>query len=624
MLSKNITIKNDVPQEETKDDRSFYKDQLLVVRQNTCLEKGVGLEPYDPDTMKSLNALIKSNALASVTRMRKPTFSFQETSKSQMVGPQTASKMSLPQWLKFDKNCLRFEGYFDEHVNESAHENWKIRPVQILYYLDDDSLQIIEHKTENSGMPQGDLLKRHRALYDDKSNVRWQDINLGKELYIYGKKFRVCSCDKFTQDFYAQNGIKLNQPEKVPEIDFSEKYKNVDYEKIKKIIADSKEFTEVSLKGGHPNRGLKQFLENDRKVLSFDIIWYDEKYDKEEKKYKLNYYLADNQAEVCEIKINNSGKDPFPRLLRKSKLPKKAHFSYCPGLLIPEDEYYLPKDLLIGNIVDVYNRKCKIVGCDEFTKNWFKENLGINMDSFKFKRNPPPTRIIHPIPPYNGYGSEEDSLLNVRYLDPVGKIKEYYTEKFKRDKHILRFLSNLVSSNPADEDRRFLISYYLRDEAIQVYEIAGRNSGRESGKFYEKQRIKNPYTGNYYLEKDFKVGNLIYVNNYIFKLLQSDEYTRKYMRDNPEIFKDSDINFVTNRIKTAANGKDFETFLVQMLKYIDPQGVNYVTGDSIAEGLKNFGVYLSTQELVTLIGELGMKDGKYSMEDLYNLINGNF
>ena len=61
-----------------------------------------------------------------------------------------------------------------------------------------------------------------------------------------------------------------------------------------------------------------------------------------------------------------------------------------------------------------------------------------------------------------------------------------------------------------------------------------------------------------------------------------------------------------------------------MLKFIDPQGVNYVTGDSIAEGLKNFGVYLSTQELVTLIGELGMQGGKYSMEDLYNLINGNF
>lgn len=30
------------------------------------------------------------------------------------------------------------------------------------------------------------------------------------------------------------------------------------------------------------------------------------------------------------MKVNNSGKDPFPLLLRKSKLPKKPVFTYCP------------------------------------------------------------------------------------------------------------------------------------------------------------------------------------------------------------------------------------------------------------------------------------------------------
>ena len=40
----------------------------------------------------------------------------------------------------------------------------------------------------------------------------------------------------------------------------------------------------------------KQFLENDRKVLNFDISWFDDKYDKEEKVYKMNYYLADGKV----------------------------------------------------------------------------------------------------------------------------------------------------------------------------------------------------------------------------------------------------------------------------------------------------------------------------------------
>ena len=107
------------------------------------------------------------------------------------------------------------------------------------------------------------------------------------------------------------------------------------------------------------------------------------------------------------------------------------------------------------------------------------------MESIKLKTNPK-QNIIHPIPPYNGYGTEEDSLLNVKYLNFQYKVSEHYVDKFKRDKHILRFLAKLISPFPSDEERKFLLSFYCRDEAIQVHEIAERNSGRKSGKFYEK------------------------------------------------------------------------------------------------------------------------------------------
>ena len=46
----------------------------------------------------------------------------------------------------------------------------------------------------------------------------------------------------------------------------------------------------------------------------------------------MNFYLADSKIEVREIKVQNSGKDPYPLLLRKSKLPKNPQFTYCPGL----------------------------------------------------------------------------------------------------------------------------------------------------------------------------------------------------------------------------------------------------------------------------------------------------
>ena len=73
------------------------------------------------------------------------------------------------------------------------------------------------------------------------------------------------------------------------------------------------------------------------------------------------------------------------------------------------------------------------------------------MESFKYKEHQKPTRIMHLIPLYNGFCSEEDFLLNVLYLDLQGKTKEYICDKFKRDKHVMRFLAKLLSSNPSDE-----------------------------------------------------------------------------------------------------------------------------------------------------------------------------
>ena len=227
------------------------------------------------------------------------------------------------------------------------------------------------------------------------------------------------------------------------------------------------------------------------------------------------------------------------------------------------------------------------------------------MESIKLKTNPK-QNIIHPIPPYNGYGTEEDSLLNVKYLNFQYKVSEHYVDKFKRDKHILRFLAKLISPFPSDEERKFLLS------------------GRKSGKFYEKQRVKNPYTKQYYTEKDLVLGNLIYVNKYTFKLIEMDEYTRKYMISNKEIFRDADIKNVVNRIKLGSNEfNDFEEFLVHLIYVIDPKGAHFVSKDDIVNGIKCFGIYLSEQEISTLISRLNRSGNLFSVEDLYNYLAAN-
>ena len=50
---------------------------------------------------------------------------------------------------------LRFNAYFKQTVHESPSEYFRVRPVDIFYYLEDDSIAVIEPHVENSGMPQG-------------------------------------------------------------------------------------------------------------------------------------------------------------------------------------------------------------------------------------------------------------------------------------------------------------------------------------------------------------------------------------------------------------------------------------------------------------------------------------
>ena len=61
------------------------------------------------------------------------------------------------------------------------------------------------------------------------------------------------------------------------------------------------------------------------------------------------------------------------RLKKKNKIEKKEQYFMSIKLLTKEDEYYTPKDLILGNYVYVYNRPCRLIDCDEFTKRWYKE-----------------------------------------------------------------------------------------------------------------------------------------------------------------------------------------------------------------------------------------------------------
>jgi len=80
------------------------------------------------------------------------------------------------------------------------------------------------------------------------------------------------------------------------------------------------------------------------------------------------------------------------------------------------------------------------------------------------------------IPDYNGWGNELDSIGNCLRLIPKQPTKDIY-KYIDNDSIILRFLAKLNSKNPEDADRKFLISFFLSDDSLKIYEIPKKNSG---------------------------------------------------------------------------------------------------------------------------------------------------
>lgn len=138
-----------------------------------------------------------------------------------------------------------------------------------------------------------------------------------------------------------------------------------------------------------------------------------------------------------------------------------------------------------------------------------------------------------------------------------------------------------------------------------VYEICDKNSGRIGGKFMERKKHKNGVTGQYYQQKDFLVGKTIYLNSYRLQIVEADEYTEKYMEDNPEIFQQASLVYVMNKVKEgAAKFASVNDYAVSLLKQMSINADGTIEIEDLNNVLKSNGVYLTDHELHTVYRKL--------------------
>lgn len=264
-------------------------------------------------------------------------------------------------------------------------------------------------------------------------------------------------------------------------------------------------------------------MDHDRQVLRFFTCC-------EDLPYIVHYYLADDTIEIRECHRPNDGRDSFAILLRRMKLPDRNDVNQ-PGQNFIGDNYLTCDEIYPGGCIHAFGRDYQITGVDEFTQNFYMSKYGYDFQISKIEAPLIPDQTPIVVPPYNGFGDEVDSLGYIYKLVP-DKPKGDFFKSVDNDKRILRYTAKFNTRTPEDFDRRFIISFYLSDDSIQIYEPAQKNSGIIEGKFLERRKYKNVDNANAFITpSDLPLGGNVKINGYSYHILSCDEYTRKYLEE---------------------------------------------------------------------------------------------
>jgi hypothetical protein len=529
----------------------------------------------------------------------------------------TARGTHRPQPPKYVTNCnevLSFQGYFMEAVNESNDEATRVRKCRICYYLESEQVEITELHQENSGMSQGAFLKKCKVPKKSGNNaptafIAAKDLVIGDNLTVYGRVFHLVDCDKATREWYKKKAV----PQPV-----SEAYPMNTYEKLRlqkkvrdtgadqtvmrgKQLHSAKRFMEASLGNASPkmrvgaqNDNLASFLANDRVVLRFFTAWDDShNLNGDLHKYTLNFFLADGKMEILEAR--QDGRDNFPTFLKRTKQPKH-HTTTIDGNGVNgiEEEadhaeiFFTVKDLVVGQTINVNSREMLIYDADESTYEWFMQNQAIDMRPNQCE--PVVTTEDAPkaqVPPWNGFGSEEDSLGNCKSLIAKAPKKDF-VKMLANEGKVLRFLAKMIPKNEKDLNatRTFVIRFYLADDTVDVYEPPQRNSGMLGGKFMKRQEAKDPMSGARYYAWSIQAGSVITLSGTPFLVEGMDEYTMAYMEANPEAFPFADGKLCESELKALLPRREA---LEAKFKERDSDGSGFIDFDEFKATLGEAG-----------------------------------
>ncbi|KAF1324572.1 Ef-hand domain-containing family member c2, partial [Globisporangium splendens] len=456
-----------------------------------------------------------------------------------------------PKWITNDRQVLRFYGYFQEN----GYDTLRTRRVVLCFYLSDNTISISEPHIENSGMVQGEFMKRTCVTKPNGMSFTPDDFRIGKEVRLYGRIFHIVDSDEVTRAFYEEAmDAPLDSPRKYPD-NYSSQVDEIETIKAK-LCAKTTAIVESKAEA------VRKFHENSQKVLRFYLSWQDpHPLYPETRKYILHYYLCDDTIEIVEPKKERErvGRDHFAVLLSRRKVMKQDKIQQATPVALlehPKGRLLTDRDLRCGEYMSIFSRQFLLEDCDPFTRDYYLETHGVTQEPCEaapIGTNSKPSkwkllqqtvsRQSNEFKPTGGFGSAMLQRLDAHVQDNQEKSSKFHQSDALDSKQLrFRVCFHGLRKEDMNYHRKFTLTYFLEDDTLSVFEPRVKNSGVTGGRFLDRGRLRkcldaanggtmsreNQKERSAYCASDFYVGAIVrfeFSPNQRLELIVADEQT---------------------------------------------------------------------------------------------------
>merc|ERR1719169_183945 len=238
---------------------------------------------------------------------------------------------------------------------------------------------------------------------------------------------------------------------------------------------------------------------------------------------------------ITEPRIDNAGL-PQGTLIRRHRFPRAFE----------EGTFITPVDLVVGQDLNIYGKKIRLIDCDAFTRSYY------------LQQDPPVNQAdAQPIPGDNfsaniAAGQTLDPALKRNYeklyremMLGGGHINTDMQQFMENDRKVCRFFATMDDLLTAQyECRPFTIMYFLADDTVEIREQYPLNCGRDTFPifFRRAQMPKGKHTvlgpmdqclkqEEYTRIRDLSVGQIVNLQGNDFFIYDADEFTRGYFSE---------------------------------------------------------------------------------------------